>query len=138
MEDSGSLGLTFTVSEVSKEFTSSTFLNVLKRRETIAYYNALSASAANIAYIVSEDISPTNNLRIVDRSTSLVSNRGISIDEVEISSANQFTIEVENFLVTDISVTDNTGTVIPLFYQHVIDSFKLPRTSDTSDRTSQS
>lgn len=123
-----SLTHTFTVSSVNKTFTTSTFTNVIKRRESILYRDSVPMSAANIAYVTSEEIAPSRNLSIADRSVSLEANRITNKIIRTESSIDQFTISTENFVVTDI-FTDVTGTIaaIPLFYVHILDTSQLPR-----------
>lgn len=109
----------FTVSSVDKVYKTDTFINVIKRREEILYRNILGAQSANIAYIGSDPITSSTNLSIADRSTSLAANRVREVDATTVTGTKIFTIDTENFVVTDV-FTDESQTIaaLPLFYKH--------------------
>src|SRR5690606_17476601 len=102
-----------------------------KRREQIVYRTNVPPESANIAFVSSNEVSSSSNLSITDRSTSLAANRAIQISETTINDSS-FTINTENFLLTDIFV-EETSTIspIPLFYKHILSINNLRRDTDT-------
>ena len=125
------LGHSFIVSPVDIELHVDTFINVLKRREQILYRTTCPSQAASVSYIVSSQVTSSSNLAIADRSTSLAANRVRDEDITVTSSTKTFTIDTENFVVTD-EFTDEirTITAIPLFYKHVLNDDNIERDSD--------
>jgi hypothetical protein len=124
-----SLGHQFTIDEIlGKEFTTDTFVNVVKRREQVIYRTSLEPESANIAFVTSQEISSGTNLSIADRSTSLSANRATVADHTSISGTKTFTISTENFVVTDVFATGtNTISPVPLFYKHILSIDNVPR-----------
>jgi hypothetical protein len=121
---------TFTVSQTSVTVDIDVSVNVVKRRETVAFRESLSTSAASIAYVLNNSIHADTSLSIADRSTSLAANRVIDTGYTTYSGISTITANTEDFVITDVFVeTENTIQSVPLFYKHVIDSNKLPRQS---------
>jgi len=136
MSDSNSsLGLQFTVNEVSGSVSVDSFLNITKRRESIVYRPALSAAAAAISFATCEDeVSATRNLSIIDKSTTIGINRVPNPQTVVKESASAFFVQTQDFMLTDTFVaSESTVLDTPLYYRHVIDTEKLPR-EDASDK----
>jgi hypothetical protein len=131
---SSALGHQFTVSSVDKSFDTDTIINITKRREQILYRTSVDPDAANIAFVGSKEVSSSSNLSIADRSTSIAANRDIDITATTITGTKTFTINNENFVVTDIFVPEtNTTSPLPLFYKHTLNTTNLPRVSPSTD-----
>ena len=125
------LGHSFSVSSVNKTFSTDIFLNIIKRREQIIYRTVIPPESINISFISSGTVSSSLNLSIADRSTSLDANRATNISPTTFSGAKTFTIDTENFVVTDVFTTSiSTLSPVPLFYKHILDISKLPRVSE--------
>lgn len=123
-----SLGYVFTVSSVNTEFFTSTFLNVVKRRESVLFKNTVPINAASVAYISGPELSASRNLSIVDKSTFLAANKVVNTDPITRDSIGSFLIETDQFLVTDVFTTSlNSQITTPLFYKHVINTTNLRR-----------
>lgn len=130
------LSHSFTVNEVTSTTDTNTFLNILRRREKFAYKTRVQPSEVGLSYVGSEAISSNKTLFIADKSSDLVANRiGDKSQFLVVPNIQQYTIETDNFTVTDI-FTDpsNTVTKVPLFFNHVISIDNLPRVSVT-DKT---
>jgi hypothetical protein len=114
----------FKVSDVPRSWDIDISQNIIKRRESIIYSGALSPAAANLAYITTPLISVENNLSIADRSTSLPANRIFQSNYVLIDNNDQFTVETDNFEVTDVFLdSSETITPLPLFKKHLLQNF---------------
>ena len=126
-----SLGHEFTVGSVAFTTSIDTKVNVIKRREEIIYRSSVPASAANVAFVGGTDVSSTQNLSIADRSTSLAANRVRNQGSTTVSGVKVFTIDTDNFVVTDVFITEtNTQTPLPLFFKHTLSTVLVPRDSD--------
>jgi len=125
------LGHKFTVSSVAQSFDIDSFVNIIKRREEILYRTVLPSQAAGMAHIAGQEISSDLNLSVTDRSTSLAANRIREGNITTISNSITFTIDTENFVVTD-EYTSITSTIdaIPLFYKHILSDDNVPRDLD--------
>lgn len=125
------LGHEFTVGSVAVQVDTDTQLNVIKRREEIVYRSSVPASAVNVAFLGGKSVSSDENLSIADRSTSLAANRVRDINFTTISNSKTFSINTENFVVTDVFVDQTeTLTPLPLFFQHVLSDSNVPRDVD--------
>ena len=122
------LGHQFKVGTVNKVFDTDTSVNIVKRREEITYRTSLQPSGANIALVASQAVTSDNNLSIADRSTSLLANRITETTYTTITGTKTFTINTENFVVTDV-FADATSTInaLPLFYKHTLSTVNVPR-----------
>lgn len=108
-----------------------TFVNVIKRREEILYRTSVPPQAANIAHVASSEVSSSSNLSVTDRSTSLQANRVREHEVTIVSDVKTFTIDTENFVVTDeFTTASQTITAIPLFYKHILSTENVPRDAD--------
>lgn len=123
----------FVVDAINKTANVDVSINVLKRREIIAYKTTLPTTNTGISFVNSATISANNNLSIADRSISLSANRILNTGYTTITNTKTFSITLDDFVVTDVFLdSTNTVTPIPLFYKHVLDSDKLPREIDGS------
>lgn len=121
----------FTVDTVNIQTDIDTYTNVIKRREQIIYRSSLPTNSANIAFIGGGVIDSENNLSIADRSTSLPANRIVVQNSTFVSGTKTFTINTENFVVTDVFVTQTeTITEDPLYYKHTLSEDLVPRDSN--------
>lgn len=128
-DNTSSLGLQFSVVDVSDSVSIDVFLNVTKRRENILYRSALAGDAAGVSFATCDtEISADKNLSIIDQSANIginsISNPQVVIKE-QISA---FFIQTLDFLLTDTFVASQTTVQdTPLYYRHIIDTDKLPR-----------
>lgn len=124
-----SLGHEFTVSTVTGlDFTTDTFLNIIKRREEIRYKTSVDEEATNVSFITSQELASSVNLSIADRSTSLAANRTTEIDSTIINASTSFSVSTESFVVTDVfAAATNTTGVKPLYYKHTLSTTNVPR-----------
>jgi len=121
-------GHIFTVSPVDISLNVDTFTNVIKRREQILYRTTCPPQGANIAHVAGDPVTSSANLSIADRSSSLPANRVREGEVTTVTGTKTFTIDTENFVVTD-EFTDETKTIveIPLFYKHILSEDNLAR-----------
>ena len=104
------LANTFSVSSVSVQYDTDVYLNILKRKETLAYAATGVGNVANIGFLSSAALSSETNLSIADRSTSLEANRIQDLDAVLRTGTNTFSISTNRFVVTDV-FTDTANTI---------------------------
>ncbi len=128
-----SISFDFTVSEASKVIPTDTFINIIRRREEIIFKQTTDNENVNISYFSTDSLNTLNSLYIADRSSSLLANRvEVDSDSVILDNVSSYTIETDKFLLTDVFTDpDNTVGVVPIYFQHVIDTNKVLRTSDT-------
>lgn len=128
-----SISFDFTLSQATKTIDVDTFVNVIRRREEILFKKTTDNQNVNISYFSSDSINTLNSLYIADRSSSLLANRvETDSDSVVLNDAGSYTIDTDKFLLTDVFTDpDNTIGIIPLYYQHIIDTNKVLRTSTT-------
>ena len=115
-------GHQLTVNKVAFSLETDCFVNIQKRREDIKYKTASSSEVVNLAYTQTAQTSSSLNLSVTDRSTSLPENRiNTQLVDQLIAGIGGFTIETDQFLVTDV-LTDalSTQVTLPLFYVHVL------------------
>lgn len=111
-------------------------INVYRRRENITYDKFYDSDHAAIAYF-SKDSSflASNNISIIDRSSSLVSNRTESSGESFVfEGIISQTFDTSRLLVSDQFATTTNGVMVPLFLQHIINTENVARVS-VSDYT---
>jgi len=122
------LGHEFTVGSVNFDTNVDTQINVIKRREEVVYRSSVPAVAVNVSFVGGRDVSSSANLSIADRSTSLQANRVRDLSFTTVSNVKVFTINTENFVVTDVFVDEtNTISPLPLFFKHTLSSDLIPR-----------
>ena len=110
-------------------------INIKKRHQQVVYRTTTIQDRINLAYAMGEESSPSNNLSISDRSTSLIQNRMLSDGDLTTDIVGSFYINVESFLVTDTFTTDTpTQEAAPLFYVHTLKDFN-PDIEDYSNKT---
>lgn len=129
-----SLGQQFEVSGVYISINFDTRINVKKRKEKLVCRTLSNQDNINLAYLMSSDTTPQDNLYIADRSTSLNQNRIPSSFEYVSFTGSKFYINTDKFLVTDIFTTETaTQPAKPLFYYHKLKYFNSGLT-DFADR----
>ena len=117
-------GHKFKVSQVPFSAEVPCRVNVKKRREKVVYRALSDNDNINIEYLIGNTISPDDNVYISDRSTSLVQNRVPSADDITTETTSSFTLNVDQFLVTDIFTSPTpTQPSQPLFYVHTLENF---------------
>lgn len=118
------LGHKFQVNSVPFQGDTATRVNIKKRRERIIYRTLSNQDNINIAYLIGQEVTPSNNLFISDRSTSLTQNRIPNSQDIEINTTQTLSLNVNKFLVTDV-FTEETATKpeTPLFYVHTLENY---------------
>jgi hypothetical protein len=117
----------YTLSSISKISIIDTKLNIIKRPENIIYQSNLNNESTSVAFLSNNPILSETNLSIADRSTSIANNRVVN-EAITTFVGSSFTIDTENFLVTDVFTTStNTISSIPLFYKHIVGNKLLSR-----------
>lgn len=101
-----------------------TRINIKKRRERVVYRTLSNQDNVNLAYLIGQEVTPSNNMVISDRSTSLTQNRIPKTQDVTIETTSSFTLNVDKLLATDV-FTVETATLpeTPVFYQHTLENF---------------
>ena len=116
------ISFTFKVTGVEgNSFDSITRQNVRKRVENILYLESPSHDAVRLDYVGSEELNPTNNLYIGDRSDQLFVNSRTTAESEFQSDIFPISLATKNFLVTQELVQADSGW-IPLYYKHTIDA----------------
>lgn len=129
------LGQQFQVGSVPVTIDTPTRVNIKKRRERVVYRALSNRDNINIAYLIGQEITPSNNLFISDRSISLTQNRIPSVENINIVTSSVLTSNVEKFLVTDVfTVESPTRPPVPLFFAHVLRQFN-PNIANFSNKT---
>lgn len=97
------------------------FLNIVKRKDAILYRTSVASNSAGVSFLSGIEVESGTCLSIADRSTSLAANRATKSTPVTISGTKTFTIDTDNFVVTDV-YTEETSTIspTPLFYKHIL------------------
>lgn len=118
------LGHQLTVNAVPTTVDVPTRLNIKKRRERVVYRTLSNRDNINLAYLIGQEVTPSNNMVISDRSTSLTQNRIPKTQDVTIATTSSFTLNVDKLLVTD-TFTAETPTLpeTPVFFSHVLENF---------------
>ena len=113
------------------------FLNVVKRVEEVVYRSSVNSNSVNVSFVRNEELNSTDNLSIVDRSGSLQANRVFDADFTVITDTDFFSIDTDNFIVTDIFVeASETILETPLFYKHILSTDNVSRVDvDNGDYT---
>ena len=104
-----------------------TFINIIKRPESIRYKTKIGPLSANVAYVGSEATSSDENISIADYSGSIHSNRVFENEIIDYSNIISLEVKTSNFLITDIySIASNTGSLVktPLFLKHKLNFFE--------------
>jgi hypothetical protein len=115
-----SQGLQFRLTGVTgNEFNARTKQNVRKRLESILYLETPPADAVKLAYVGSEEISPTNNLFIGDRSDTLYANSRTGTIQEFIGTSQPIPTNNNNFIVTQV-FNEADSRSIPLYYKHTL------------------
>ncbi len=118
--------------DVSKDVD--TCINIKKRQESIRYRTLTSNDNVNLAYVISDSLSPGKNISISDRSSSVVQNRLSKTNKYVQFTGQTFNISTGCFLVTDVFTVDTpTRPATPLFYRHQL----LHYNSDLADFSSR-
>jgi len=113
----------------------STRINIKKRRERVVYRTLSNQDNINIAYLIGQEINPSSNLFISDRSTSLTQNRIPSVQDQRILTSSAITANVDKFLVTDIFTEETpTQAEVPLYLVHTLKNFN-PDLANFSGKT---
>lgn len=129
------LGLQFAVTGVTTTTDVDTRLNIRKRLPKVSVRTLSNKDNVNLAYYISSDTTPAANLHISDRSTFLVQNRTTNIDGYTLVNGDQFTLQVDKFLVTDTFTTETpTQPETPLFFYHKLRYYN-DDLDDFGDRT---
>lgn len=119
-----SIGCQVKVASVPVTVDSPTRINVKKRRERVVYRTLSNRDNINISYLIGEATTPSNNLFISDRSTSLNQNRILSTNTVTTTTTSTLTSSVDKFLVTNVFTTETpTRPASPLFFVHLLSQF---------------
>ena len=120
------VGSKFTVNQVPVEVDSATRVNIKKRHEQIVYRSISNEDRINCAYLIGEDITPSKNLFISDRSISLVQNRIPSLSKINTKTTGSILLNVDQFLATDQFTTPTpTQPKTPLFFVHTLGNFNI-------------
>jgi hypothetical protein len=114
----------FQVNSVPFTDTIPTRLNIKKRREYVRYRTLSNQNNINLSYLIGDEVTPTNNFFISDKSTSLTQNRIPSSQQVTVDSTKSISVNVDKFLITDV-FTEETSTkaATPLFFVHKLKNF---------------
>lgn len=107
----------------------STRQNVKKYVSKMVYLESPGGDAAKLAYVASEEINPTDNLFIGDRSDSIhVNSRTSTTQEFTSTGITKYiTVTNTNFIVTQQFVEADSGS-IPLYYKDNLPSTTVPET----------
>lgn len=110
----------FTVSSVPVQVDTSVRINIRKRRERVVYRTITDENNINLAYVLGSETTPSNNLFIVDRSTSIVQNR-VPTGEYTVRTTGSLLLNTDKALITDVFTVDQpTLSETPLFYVHTL------------------
>jgi hypothetical protein len=110
-----------------------TFINIYRRRENILYSELYDANHAAVAYIRTKEEEPraSDDISVVDKSSSLVSNRVETFDPIVVENSSSYNFETDQVLITDQILTFVNNVKVPLFWQHIISTENLSRVSST-------
>ena len=111
-----------------------TFINIIKRPESIRYKSKVEPISANIAYVGGRAVSSQENISIEDKSGFIHSNRIFENEVIDYTDTISLEVKTNNFLITDIySVSNTSGSLIktPLFYKHKLKNFTSGETIES-------
>lgn len=119
-----SLGFYFKVNAVPVTVDVPTRVNVKKRRERIKFTTLSNRDNINLSYLIGQELNPSDNLFISDKSTSLIQNRIPSSNVIYTETTSILNLSVDKFLVTNQFTTETpTKPEVPLFYVHTIQNY---------------
>ena len=117
-------------------FNARTRQNIKKRIANIVYLAEPTSDAVNLAYVGSNEITPSNNLFIGDRSDSIYANSRTTVKQEFISlddTASSTTVANSNFLFTQ-EFVEAESEYIPLYYKHTLSSLVIPESVKVFDQ----
>lgn len=116
------------ISSYTRQFIKKPFVNII-------YLKTPPEDSVKVEYVGSKEISPNNNLHIVDYSNSVYSNSKNNTRQEFIGDTNSFSIPIsnKNFLITQ-EFIENTRNDIPLFFRHELSASVDPTSVKIFDK----
>lgn len=106
-------------------------LNIFRRRENISYKQDHNIDTAAVSFLKNDEISALNVVSIIDKSSSLIANRSDATNNsIIIKGTSSYIFETDKMQITDQIITLADLAQVPLFFQHIISTSNVPRSSE--------
>jgi hypothetical protein len=127
------LPCSFSVTSTDYQVDTDSCLNIYRRRENVFYKQDYDAKNAAVSFLSNDFALASSVVSVVDKSSSLITNRSNATgNSIVIKGVSSYIFKTDKVWVTDQIIILADSTQVSLFFQHIISTDNVPRSSGYS------